>query len=119
MHRVTVCVCLDTTLCSAVPHHVLLCCALRCALLCCGVQVLPGSDGETTTQGLDNLGARCQQYYKQGARFAKWRAVVRIAGRLQLAPEHLLSNTHALMCCCCCCSCSNQSCESWIVAQPG
>jgi fructose-bisphosphate aldolase class I len=46
------------------------------------VQVLPGSDGETTTQGLDNLGARCQQYYKQGARFAKWRAVVRIAGKL-------------------------------------
>jgi fructose-bisphosphate aldolase class I len=47
-------------------------------------QVLPGSDGETTTQGLDNLGARCQQYYKQGARFAKWRAVVRIAGMLLL-----------------------------------
>lgn len=45
------------------------------------LQVLPGSDGETTTQGLDNLGARCQQYYKQGARFAKWRAVLRIAGR--------------------------------------
>lgn len=44
------------------------------------MQVLPGSDGETTTQGLDNLGARCQQYYKQGARFAKWRAVMRIAG---------------------------------------
>lgn len=43
-------------------------------------QVLPGSDGETTTQGLDNLGARCAQYYKQGARFAKWRAVMRIAG---------------------------------------
>lgn len=49
-------------------------------VVCVLVQVLPGSDGETTTQGLDNLGARCQQYYKQGARFAKWRAVVRIAG---------------------------------------
>ena len=35
------------------------------------LQVLPGSDGETTTQGLDNLGARCKEYYKQGARFAK------------------------------------------------
>ena len=34
-------------------------------------QVLPGTDGETTTQGLDNLGARCEAYYKQGARFAK------------------------------------------------
>ncbi len=30
------------------------------------LQVLPGSDGETTTQGLDNLGQRVQDYYKQG-----------------------------------------------------
>ena len=36
-----------------------------------GLQVLPGTDGETTTQGLDNLGARCEAFYKQGARFAK------------------------------------------------
>ena len=36
-----------------------------------GLDVLPGSDGETSTMGLDNLGARCQAYYKQGARFAK------------------------------------------------
>lgn len=33
---------------------------------------------ETTTQGFDSLGARCQQYYKAGARFAKWRAVLKI-----------------------------------------
>ena len=45
-----------------------------------GLQMLPGTDGETATQGLDNLGARCQQYYLQGARFAKWRAVLKIAG---------------------------------------
>lgn len=43
-------------------------------------QVLPGSDGETSTQGLDNLGARCKAYYQQGARFAKWRAVLKISG---------------------------------------
>ena len=30
------------------------------------MQVLPGTDGETATQGLDNLGARCAEYYKQG-----------------------------------------------------
>lgn len=36
-----------------------------------GLQVLPGTDGETSTQGLDNLQARCEAYYKQGARFAK------------------------------------------------
>eukprot|EP00775_Hariotina_reticulata_P003924 gene3924-4178_t len=45
-----------------------------------GIKMLPGYDGETATQGLDNLGARCRDYYKQGARFAKWRAVLRIAG---------------------------------------
>lgn len=42
--------------------------------------MLPGSDGETSTQGLDNLGARCKAYYQQGARFAKWRAVLKISG---------------------------------------
>jgi fructose-bisphosphate aldolase class I len=62
-----------------------------------GLQVLPGSDGETTTQGLDNLGARCQQYYKQGARFAKWRAVVRIAGPGQgPSTTAILENAHGL-----------------------
>ena len=35
------------------------------------LQELPGCNGETSTQGLDNLGARCEAYYKQGARFAK------------------------------------------------
>ncbi|GMH42933.1 hypothetical protein BSKO_10855 [Bryopsis sp. KO-2023] len=43
-----------------------------------GLQPLPGADGETATQGLDGLGARCAEYYKQGARFAKWRAVLKI-----------------------------------------
>ena len=28
--------------------------------------------------GFNSLGARCQQYYKAGARFAKWRAVLKI-----------------------------------------
>ena len=43
-----------------------------------GVVPLPGTDGETTTQGLDDLGKRCAKYYEQGARFAKWRAVLQI-----------------------------------------
>nr|AAR88661.1 fructose-bisphosphate aldolase [Pandanus amaryllifolius] len=43
-----------------------------------GIVELAGTNGETTTQGLDSLGARCQQYYKAGARFAKWRAVLKI-----------------------------------------
>eukprot|EP00761_Pharyngomonas_kirbyi_P011268 gb/GECH01011293.1/.p1 GENE.gb/GECH01011293.1/~~gb/GECH01011293.1/.p1 ORF type:complete len:361 (+),score=88.77 gb/GECH01011293.1/:1-1083(+) len=36
------------------------------------------STDETVTQGHDKLGERCAAYYEQGARFAKWRAVLRI-----------------------------------------
>lgn len=43
-----------------------------------GVVVLPGTDGETETTGLDGLGERCAKYYQAGARFAKWRAVLKI-----------------------------------------
>jgi len=43
-----------------------------------GVQPLPGTDGETVTQGITGLGQRCKKYYEQGARFAKWRAVLHI-----------------------------------------
>lgn len=43
-----------------------------------GLQPLGGTDGETTTQGLDGLAERCKQYYREGARFAKWRAVLKI-----------------------------------------
>eukprot|EP01071_Lankesteria_metandrocarpae_P001305 Lankesteria_metandrocarpae@DN1460_c0_g1_i1.p1 len=43
-----------------------------------GLVTLPGTDAETATCGLDGLGARCADYYKAGARFAKWRAVLSI-----------------------------------------
>ncbi|KAJ6847868.1 putative fructose-bisphosphate aldolase, cytoplasmic isozyme 1 [Iris pallida] len=43
-----------------------------------GTVDLAGTNGETTTQGLDSLGARCAKYYEAGARFAKWRAVLKI-----------------------------------------
>ncbi|CAJ0934237.1 unnamed protein product, partial [Ranitomeya imitator] len=43
-----------------------------------GTAVLAGTDGETTTQGLDGLGERCAQYKKDGADFAKWRCVLKI-----------------------------------------
>ncbi|CAA7397093.1 unnamed protein product [Spirodela intermedia] len=43
-----------------------------------GTVELAGTDGETTTQGLDDLGKRCAKYYEAGARFAKWRAVLKI-----------------------------------------
>ncbi|ESW13355.1 hypothetical protein PHAVU_008G189200 [Phaseolus vulgaris] len=43
-----------------------------------GTVELAGTDQETTTQGLDGLGQRCAKYYEAGARFAKWRAVLKI-----------------------------------------
>ncbi|KAM9954364.1 hypothetical protein ACTFIW_003905 [Dictyostelium discoideum] len=43
-----------------------------------GVVPIPGTDGETSTQGLDGLAERCKKYYEAGARFAKWRAVLKI-----------------------------------------
>eukprot|EP01095_Lingulamoeba_sp_RSL-Kostka_P014018 TRINITY_DN597_c0_g1_i1.p1 TRINITY_DN597_c0_g1~~TRINITY_DN597_c0_g1_i1.p1 ORF type:complete len:360 (+),score=159.73 TRINITY_DN597_c0_g1_i1:42-1121(+) len=43
-----------------------------------GAKPLLGTDGETFTQGLDGLGDRCKEYYDLGARFAKWRAILRI-----------------------------------------
>lgn len=43
-----------------------------------GTKVIAGTLGETATQGIDDLGARCKEYYDLGARFAKWRAVLKI-----------------------------------------
>ncbi len=43
-----------------------------------GVKPLYGTYGETVTQGLDDLDVRCKDYYNAGARFAKWRAVLKI-----------------------------------------
>lgn len=51
-----------------------------------GLVPLPGSNDESWCQGLDGLAQRCAEYYKQGARFAKWRSVVSIpAGPTNLA----------------------------------
>ena len=43
-----------------------------------GAKPLAGFTGETITEGLDGLRERLQEYYKLGARFAKWRAVIDI-----------------------------------------
>jgi len=43
-----------------------------------GTADIPGTDGETFTQGLDGLAERCAKYYQAGARFSKWRAVLKI-----------------------------------------
>jgi fructose-bisphosphate aldolase, class I len=43
-----------------------------------GAKDLAGYPGEKITEGLDGLRERLAEYYRLGARFAKWRAVIRI-----------------------------------------
>jgi len=43
-----------------------------------GLVPLANSNGESWCMGLDGLDKRCEEYYKAGARFAKWRSVVSI-----------------------------------------
>jgi len=60
-----------------------------------GAKPLAGFNGETITEGLDGLRERLIEYYKLGARFAKWRAVIDIAEGIpsSFATE---ANAHAL-----------------------
>jgi fructose-bisphosphate aldolase class I len=44
-----------------------------------GAKAMAGFPGELVTEGLDGLRERLEEYYKLGARFAKWRAVIDIA----------------------------------------
>ncbi len=60
-----------------------------------GTKPLPFCPGEVVTVGLDKLADRLPKYYEQGARFAKWRAVIDIGAHI---PTHtcVWSNAHAL-----------------------
>jgi fructose-bisphosphate aldolase class I len=60
-----------------------------------GAKPLPGFPNETITEGLDGLRERLAEYYKLGARFAKWRAVIDIGDGIpsQFAID---ANAHAL-----------------------
>jgi fructose-bisphosphate aldolase class I len=60
-----------------------------------GTKPLPNCPGELITVGLDKLADRLPKYYEQGARFAKWRAVIDIADGI---PTHtaIMTNAHAL-----------------------
>lgn len=60
-----------------------------------GTVPLPTTDGETRTQGLTNLAARCKKYYQAGARFAKWRAVYTIGDETPSALA-IRDNAHGL-----------------------
>jgi fructose-bisphosphate aldolase class I len=60
-----------------------------------GAKNLPLHPGEKATEGLDGLPKRLEEYFKLGARFAKWRAVITIGPGL---PTHacIYANAHAL-----------------------
>ena len=60
-----------------------------------GTKPLPNCPGEVVTIGLDKLTDRLPKYYEQGARFAKWRAVIEIGAGI---PSYacIRVNAHAL-----------------------
>lgn len=60
-----------------------------------GTKQLPSTDDETYTQGLTDLDVRSKAYYKAGARFCKWRAVLRIS-RNTPSPKAIYENAHTL-----------------------
>jgi fructose-bisphosphate aldolase class I len=60
-----------------------------------GTQALPNCPGELVTVGLDKLAERLKQYYDQGARFAKWRAVIDIGAGIP-SMTAISVNAHAL-----------------------
>ncbi len=60
-----------------------------------GTKPLPFAPGELVTIGLDKLADRLPKYYEQGARFAKWRAVIDVGAGI---PSYncIKANAHAL-----------------------
>lgn len=60
-----------------------------------GTTPLACADGETVTEGLDGLARRAAEYVALGARFAKWRAVIRIDEELP-SRWAVQANAHAL-----------------------
>lgn len=60
-----------------------------------GVVPLMGSEGESTTQGLDDLSQRCAQYKKDGCDFAKWRCVLKV-GENTPSYQAMLENANVL-----------------------
>ncbi len=60
-----------------------------------GTHALAGFPGELVTEGLDGLRERLAEYYKLGARFAKWRAVINIGEDIP-SGTCIEANAHAL-----------------------
>ncbi len=60
-----------------------------------GAKTLANSSEEKITEGLDGLRERLKEYYKLGARFAKWRGVYKISEKYP-SKMSIYSNSHAL-----------------------
>jgi len=60
-----------------------------------GAKDLANCPGEKITEGLDSLRERCEEYFAMGARFAKWRAVIRINDGIP-SDACIRTNAHAL-----------------------
>ena len=60
-----------------------------------GAKNLANYSGEKVTEGLDGLRERCEEYFSLGARFAKWRAVIKI-GKNMPSDACISTNAHAL-----------------------
>ena len=60
-----------------------------------GVKELAGFSNEGVTEGLDGLRDRLKEYYSLGARFAKWRAVIKIDEGIP-SDGCIMANAHSL-----------------------
>jgi fructose-bisphosphate aldolase, class I len=60
-----------------------------------GAKPLAGSPEETVTEGLDGLRERLNEYRELGAKFTKWRAVIKIGNEIP-TPYCIDVNAHAL-----------------------
>lgn len=60
-----------------------------------GAKDMAGHPNEKVTEGLDGLRERLEEYFKLGARFAKWRAVINIGDGIP-SRACITANTHSL-----------------------
>ena len=60
-----------------------------------GLVPIDSSPEETVTQGLDGLDERCKEYFSLGAKFTKWRAVIKISDNIP-TDECIEANLRAL-----------------------
>ena len=60
-----------------------------------GLKPIDSSPDESITQGLDGLDDRCKEYFALGAKFTKWRAVIKISDSVP-SDECIEANMRAL-----------------------